>query len=63
MREGLLRSAKLALIVLMAVYLPLLVVVTWFANFMRETGKALDIEVLLASAERKVRAGRKGSKR
>lgn len=56
MREGLLRSARLALIILMIAYLPVLAAVTWFAVFMRQTADALEIEVVMASAERKTRA-------
>lgn len=62
MREALLQVARALLLVLMPAFLPVLISVTWLACFMKRKADFLEIEVILASVDRKVRAGNKGSK-
>jgi hypothetical protein len=55
MHELLLHAVRLVLLALMLVYLPLLQLVNWFASWQGAGMDALEIELLLARARRKVK--------
>lgn len=59
MREFWFWVARLLLLILMSVYLPVLLAVNAFAEFMKNNLDALELESQLASAERRSKKGSK----